>query len=108
MRNKAGFAITTRVLDIPHSQVDVATNEISQLIGLTAANTVAVSCCCREPDLLLHHKRVKGDRTRGRFLSPALDLFHRIELRNRGGYCSPRSLAYRSAALGQWTKGLAS
>src|ERR1700730_5883407 len=108
MREKADFAITTRVLDIPASQVDVASDNGSQLIGLTEANTVAVSSCCREPNLLLHHKRVEGDRTRGRFLSPALDLFHRIELRDRGGYCSRRSLAHGSAAFGQWTKGLAS
>jgi hypothetical protein len=67
-----------------------------------------VSSCCREPNLLLHHKRVEGDGTGGRFLSPAFDLFHRIELRNRGGYCSRRSLAHGSAAFGQWTKGLAS
>jgi hypothetical protein len=67
-----------------------------------------MSGCCRESDLLFHHKRVEGDRTRRRFLSPALNLFHRIELRNRGGYCSPRSLAHGSAAFGQWTKGLAS
>jgi hypothetical protein len=80
-----------------NSHAGVANMKESQLSGLTAANTVAVSSCRRESDLLFHHKRVEGDRTRRRFLSPALDLFDRIELRNRGRNCGPRSVAYRCA-----------
>src|SRR5260221_9443017 len=102
------FAITICVSDIPYSHTDVASIDESQLIGLTAPNTVAVSSCCREPDLLLHHKRVEGDRTRRGFLSPALELFDRIKLPNRSRNCSPRSLAHRGAASGQRAEGLAS